>query len=82
MRCAKLLLMQRQPNAEAIRVIRMSQGIRQGELARRAGISPSMLNKIEMGGRNASIETAAKIARALGVSLDAIAPVVETVALA
>jgi transcriptional regulator with XRE-family HTH domain len=72
--------MQRQPNAEAIRVTRELLGIKQAELARRAEISPSMMNKIEMGARNPSLAATARIAQALGVSLDAIAPVTAAVA--
>lgn len=70
--------MQRQVNVAAIRAIREPLGIPQGELAKRAGISSSFMNKIEMGARLPSIETAARIAKALGVTLDAIAPVIET----
>lgn len=72
--------MQRQPNAEAIRVMRELAGIKQVELAKRAGVSPSMMNKIEMGARKPSLAATVRIARALGVSLDSIAPVTETAA--
>lgn len=71
--------MQRQVNGAAIRAIREPLGILQGELAERAGISPSHMNKIENGVESPRIETAARIAKALGVSLDAIAPVIEPV---
>ena len=71
--------MQRQINGAAIRAIREPLGIPQGELAKRAGISPSHMNKIEKGVEIPKLETAVRIARALGVVLDAIAPVIEPV---
>lgn len=70
--------MQRQVNGAAIEAIRKPLGIKQGELAERAGISPSHMNKIEHGVEIPRIETAARIAQALGCSLDAIAPVIQT----
>lgn len=78
-RCAKVVSVQRQVNGAAIRAIREPLGIPQGELAKRAGISPSHMNKIEKGVEAPKIETAARIAQALGVALDAIAPVTEPV---
>jgi transcriptional regulator with XRE-family HTH domain len=75
--CAKVGGVQRQINGAAIRAIREPLGIPQGELAKRAGISPSHMNKIEKGVETSKIETVVRIARALGVSLDAIAPVIE-----
>lgn len=69
--------MQRQINGAAIRAIREPLGIPQFELAERAGISPSHMNKIEKGVEMPKLETAVRIAKALGVALDAIAPVIE-----
>lgn len=68
--------MQRQVNGPAIRAIRMSLGIKQQDLAERAGISPSHMNKIESGAESGRFETIARIARELGVAVDAIAPVI------
>lgn len=69
--------MQRQINGAAIRAIREPLGIPQFELAKRAGISRSHMNKIEKGVEQPKFETAVQIAKALGVPIDAIAPVVE-----
>ena len=68
--------MQRQVNGPAIRAIRQGQGMQQAELARRSQISPSHMNKIERGREIPKIETAVRISQALGVHVDAIAPVV------
>lgn len=76
--CAKVSSVQRQVNGAAIAAIRKPLGIPQFELAKRAGISPSHMNKIEHGVETPRLETAARIAAALGVALDAIAPVTET----
>lgn len=76
--CAKLLPVDRRTNGAAIRAIREPLGIAQYELAKRAGISRSHMNKIENGVEQPKFETAARIAKELGVPLDAIAPVTET----
>ena len=70
-------LVQRQVNGAAIRAIREPLGIPQNELAERAGISRSHMNKIEHGVEIPKLETAVRIARELGVPLDAIAPVTQ-----
>jgi transcriptional regulator with XRE-family HTH domain len=62
----------RRTNGAAVRAIREPLGIPQGELAERAGISPSHMNKIENGVEQPKIETAVRIAHELGVALDAI----------
>jgi transcriptional regulator with XRE-family HTH domain len=67
-----VLVVQRLTNGEAIKAIREPLGIAQFELAERAGISRSHMNKIEKGVEQPAIETAARIARALGVPLAAI----------
>lgn len=69
--------MQRQVNGPAIRAIRQGQGMQQAELAERSKISRSHMNKIESGAETPKIETAVRIAQALGVHIDAIAPVVQ-----
>lgn len=77
LRCAKIIPVQRQVNGAAIRAIREPLGITQQELATRAEISRSHMNKIENGTETPKLDTAARIARGLGVPLDAIAPVIE-----
>jgi transcriptional regulator with XRE-family HTH domain len=72
--------MQRQVNGPAIRAIRMALGIKQQDLAERSGISPSHMNKIESGAEPGRFETVARIAQELGVSVDAIAPVIKVTA--
>lgn len=64
--------MQRRTNGASIRAIRDPLGIPQQELAARAGISPSHMNKIEQGVEQPSSATVRKIADALGVPLEAI----------
>jgi transcriptional regulator with XRE-family HTH domain len=68
--------MQRQVNGLAIAAIRAALGITQAELAQRSGISRSHMNKIEHGVEQPKFETAVRIAQQLGVSTDAIAPVI------
>jgi transcriptional regulator with XRE-family HTH domain len=68
--------MQRQVNGPAIRAIRQGQGMQQAELAERSNISRSHMNKIESGAERPKIETVTRIALALGVHIDAIAPVI------
>jgi transcriptional regulator with XRE-family HTH domain len=72
--CAKVIFVQRQVKGAVIRSIRESLGMLQGELAARAGISHSHMCKIEKGVETGRVETIARIARELGVSLDEIAP--------
>jgi transcriptional regulator with XRE-family HTH domain len=50
-----------------IAAVRQQEGLRQSELARRMGISRQVLNKVEQGTVNTTVETLMKIARALGV---------------
>lgn len=47
-------------------------GLTQGRLAEMAGISLSFMGHIERGTRKASVETLVALARALGVSTDAL----------
>ncbi len=51
-----------------IRAHRKLMGMRQEDLAKAAGTSPSFIGHIERGTRNASIETLSDIARVLGLS--------------
>lgn len=64
--------MPRKTNGSTIRVIREALGIKQNELAVRAGIKPGSLSEIETGKVQPRIATTRRIADELGVSLDAI----------
>ena len=55
---------------DRLRIHRDKMGMKQDELARRAGISKSFLSDIENGKRNISAEKLLDIARVLGLSLD------------
>jgi transcriptional regulator with XRE-family HTH domain len=58
---------------ERIARLRKEKGLKQGDLARLAGIPLSTLNYVERGirqGDGLSIATAKRLARALGVTLD------------
>lgn len=59
-------------NGVAIRVIREALGLRNGDLARRANISPAFLSRIEQGARKPSAKVAVALAEGLGVPLEAI----------
>ncbi len=54
----------------ALRAWRAERGWSQEELAQRAGCSPTLIALIETGKRQPSLETARRIARALGLGLD------------
>lgn len=56
----------------AVRAIREAYGVRHGELAGRASVTPGYLTLIEQGRRQPSPAVAMRIAIALGVSLDSI----------
>ena len=59
------------PIAKNIKKLRKKLGISQDKLSKMADISHNTIIKIESGGiQNPTIETAQKIAKALGVSLD------------
>ena len=49
---------------------RLEEGITQRELAERCGMKPSNLSRLENGNGNPSVETLARIARALGRRLE------------
>jgi transcriptional regulator with XRE-family HTH domain len=52
---------------ETIRDLRWDRRLKQGELARAAGIAQNTLSQIELGKTRPSVETATKLARVLGV---------------
>jgi transcriptional regulator with XRE-family HTH domain len=53
--------------------IRRKRGISQSELARMSGIRQGSISRIERGRRGMSLTTAAKLARAVDVTVDALA---------
>ena|SRR5260221_10610793 len=53
--------------AKALRIIRAARGTSQQELAKSAGLSKSLLSKIESGGRDLSKDTQNKLASSLGI---------------
>ena len=55
-----------------LRTLRKDKGIKQDELAAAVGVRQSMISGIETGRVNASLPVAQKIARHLGVPLDAL----------
>lgn len=55
-----------------LREVRRERNIKQDELAQAVGVRQSMISGIETGRVNASLPVAQKIARHLGVSLDAL----------
>ena len=59
-------------NIPALKVIRMTSGMSQRELAHRANLAHTTILRIEKGERNASPKTGKKIAEALGVPMQAI----------
>lgn len=56
--------------SELIRRLRMSAGLSQAELARRAGMPRSVINAYERGTREPGIEAFARIAAAAGMRID------------
>lgn len=57
-----------------VRDLRAERGLSQAELARRVGTSPAHLNKLEAGGKAATIVTVEALARALGVGVAELFP--------
>ena len=55
--------------AELIERIRRTSGLSQAELARRAGLQPSVVSAYEHGRRQPSVSALARIARAAGMEL-------------
>ena len=55
-----------------LRVLREEAGKSQGDLADRAGLSRTYLNQLEAGRRDPSLSTLTRLARALGVKLEAL----------
>ena len=62
----------RKVNGAAIKALRDAVGIKQGVLATRCRISQAHLNNIEAGRRQPAHDVTARIARQLGVEVDAI----------
>ncbi|HJM50334.1 MAG TPA: helix-turn-helix transcriptional regulator [Alphaproteobacteria bacterium] len=60
-----------------VRVWRNHRGLRQRDLAQAAKIGQSYLSQIELGAREGTLETMAKLARALGVDLDDLVPALQ-----
>jgi XRE family transcriptional regulator, regulator of sulfur utilization len=63
-----------------VRTIRQRRGLSLQEFSRLSGVPQSTLSFLEIGtrqGRNLTLETGAKLARALGISLDVLAGVYE-----
>ncbi len=55
---------------QRIRLVRKGLGVGQAECARRAGIDVSSMFRIEKTGQNLTVETLARLAISLGVSMD------------
>ena len=60
--------------AVPVRIWREHRGLSGRALAARAGISPAYLSQIETGRKPGSFDTMAKLARALGVDMEDLAP--------
>jgi transcriptional regulator with XRE-family HTH domain len=56
--------------AASLRTLLETRGIRQAELARLAGVTPSAISQAQRGDRGLSLETLVRLCRALGISLD------------
>jgi len=54
---------------EAIRIARTRRGIRQGELAKRAGVSQSLVSMIENGHRDPTTELVERLCQAMEVPI-------------
>ncbi len=66
--------MDRETIGTQVRQIRLARGLTQRELAERAGVSePTVISRIERGGQVPRLDTAARIAHALGVPLGELA---------
>lgn len=64
---------------ERIKMLREQRNMTQGELADRVGVHQSKISHCETGARGISLELAAKIAAALGVTVDDLLPSAEGV---
>lgn len=70
----------RRTNGAAIRALREALGIKSGVFAIECNISPAYLTNIEKGRKQPAPDVAVRMARRLGVPLDAITYPVEAVA--
>jgi transcriptional regulator with XRE-family HTH domain len=61
-----------------IRRLRLMAEIKQADLAKAADISAETMNRIEKGSANCRVDTLARIARRLGVSVDELVPEIGT----
>ena len=52
--------------------IRTGKGISQGDIVKASGIDKAMISNIENGKTNPTLTTIAKLAKAIGVSIDAL----------
>jgi len=59
--------------AARLRSLREAAGVNQSELARRAGLTRQALSMLEAGERQPTLATTQALARALGLTLDALA---------
>jgi transcriptional regulator with XRE-family HTH domain len=57
---------------EAVRMLRLNQGISQEELADRCGLHRTYISDIELGKRNVSLENIERLSLALNISLSAL----------
>ncbi len=55
------------PPSPPLRAVRIAQGLGLREAARRAGIDPAHLSRVERGERQLSVESLARLARVLGL---------------
>lgn len=62
---------------QAIRFVRLAQGMSQEELANKSGVSDTFISFVENGNRTPSWDVAERICEALGVSLTLIAMLLE-----
>jgi transcriptional regulator with XRE-family HTH domain len=61
--------MNRKTVGRLVRVARLRSGLTQSEVARRSGLSPEYLSRLEAGKFSPTIETLQRIGAALGVSI-------------
>ncbi len=57
---------------ERVRVVRISRGLTQSELALRASMNRNHLGEVERGETNVTVQTVTRIAQALGVPVESL----------